>query len=468
MENRKFGMRDKIGYAMGDAGCNFSFSLISNYMYQFYSQYVVLPAKVYSVGILLLKIWDAINDPIMGSVIDRKRIGTGSKFKPWIKIGSFGLIISAALFFLPLPNASVPVKTALFIGSYLVWDLCYTFVNVPYGAMNSTITVNPVERTQLSVYRSVGAGIATAMCMALPLLVYNKENELLGSRFFPIAVVLGVIAFFCFFGLNKLTTERVAPSAVSEEKISYKEAFGAFFKNRPLLGLGLASFAQIVFFNSTAVTAGSLVFQTYFKRADLITVGTIISYAPMALGVLVGTKLSKRFGKKLAAGVPFIISIAASALMYAINIGTDQPVLWIIGFGIVNLGGGIFTIITWAMVSDCIDYQQYKTGVREEGSVYAVYSLFRKIAQGVGATVVSVVMEKAGYDGTLGADQTAQAALNIKNYTIFLFLAGSVLVTFSLLFIYNLGKKQTREVTEALGLEGNEADINESIANRND
>ncbi len=464
---RQFGMRDKIGYALGDTGCNFSFGLMTNYMYQFYTQYMILPPKIYSLGIFLLKIWDAINDPIMGSVIDRKRIGKGSKFKPWITIGSYGLIISAALFFLPFPNASVPVKTALFIGSYLVWDLCYTLVNVPYGAMSSTITVNPTERTQLSVYRSMGAGVSTVMCMALPLLVFNKQNELLGGRFFPIAIVMGIMAFFCFFGLNKMTTERVAP-VTSAESISYGAAIKAFFKNRPLLGLGIASFAQIVFFNSTAISANSLVFQTYFQRADLITVGTIISYCPMVVGVLFGTKLSKKYGKKLAAGVPFFISIAASVMMYVVNIRPDQPVLWIIGFGLINIGSGIFTIITWAMVADCIDYQQYKTGIREEGSVYAVYSLFRKVAQGVGASIVAVVMEKAGYDGNLGANQPAQVAMNIKNTTIMLFLVGSVLVAVSLLLIYNLGKKQTEEMTAALGLEGNVADVNESIANRND
>lgn len=466
--DRKFGMRDKIGYALGDTGCNFSFGLMTNFMYPFYTQYIKLPSNLYSIGIFLLKIWDAINDPIMGSIIDRKRIGSGSKFKPWIKIGSYGLIISAALFFLPFPNVSVPVKMALFLGSYLVWDLCYTFVNVPYGAMNSTITVNPTERTQLSVYRSIGAGVSTVMCMALPMLVYDKDNNLLGGRFFPIAIVMGIMAFFCFFGLNKMTTERVAPAAVSDEKVSYKVALRAFLKNRPLLGLGIASFAQIVFFNSTAVSACSLVFQTYFKRADLITIGTIISYCPMVIGVLFGTKLSRKFGKKLAAGVPFIISILASLMMFAINIQPDQPILWIIGFGLINIGGGIFTIITWAMVADCIDYQQYRTGIREEGSVYAVYSLFRKIAQGVGASVIAIVMEKAGYDGALGANQTAEVAQNIKNTTIMLFLVGSVLVSISLLLIYNLGKKQTEEMTEALGLEGNEANINESIANRND
>lgn len=468
MEKRKFGMRDKIGYALGDTGSNLSFTLISNYMYIFYTQYMILPGKAYSAGILLLKIWDAINDPIMGSIIDRRRIGSDSKFKPWIKIGSYGLIISAALFFLPLPNVSDPVKVVLFIGSYLLWDLCYTLVNVPYGAMNSTITSDPDERTQLSVYRSLGAGVGVIACMILPVFLYDKENKLLGGRFFPAALIMGVIAFFCFYGVRKLTVERVQPKDPEGGNASYLAAMKAFLKNRPLLGLGLASFAQIVFFNSTMTSAGSLVFQTYFKRADLITLGTIISYCPMVVGVLFGTKLSKRFGKKYAAGVPFLISVAAALIMYLIPINTDQPWLWVAGLMIINLGGGIFTIITWAMVSDCIDYQQYKTGIREEGSVYAVYSLFRKLAQGVGASVVAIVMEKSGYIGALGANQSAQAALSIKNNTILLFLIGSAMIAFCLLWVYNLNKKQTDEMTAALGLEGSTVDVNESIANRNE
>lgn len=467
MENRKFGMRDKVGYALGDTGCNLSFSLIGSYMYPFYTQYMILPGKVYSIGILLLKIWDAINDPLMGTIIDRRRIGSGSKFKPWINIGSYGLIISAALFFLPFPGVNNVIKTVLFLGSYLVWDLCYTLVNVPYGAMNSTITADPTQRTQLSVFRSIGAGVGALMCMALPYIVYDKEDNLLGGRFFPIALIMGVMAYFCFLGVRKLTTERVAPVEV-DEKVSYVTAMKAFLKNRPLLGLGFASFAYIVFFTSTSQTANNLVFQCYFHRTDLMMIGTIVSYLPMVIGIFFGTKLCTRYGKRIAAGAPFIVSVAAAAAMLFVPISPDSVWLWVAGFTVINLGSGIFTIVMWAMVSDCIDYQQYKTGVREEGSVYAVYSLFRKLAQGIGASFVAIVMEKAGYNGALGADQLPETALAIKNATVVLFLVGSVLVAASLLFIYNLGKKEVNEVTEALGLASSEIDVHEGFANRNE
>jgi Na+/melibiose symporter and related transporters len=100
----KFGWRDKIGYALGDFGCNLSFSLIGTYMLDFYTQFIGLEDWQWTIIIILTKIWDGINDPIMGALMDAKRIGSGkSKFKPWIRIGSIGLIFTYALVFLPIP-----------------------------------------------------------------------------------------------------------------------------------------------------------------------------------------------------------------------------------------------------------------------------------------------------------------------------------------------------------------------------
>ena len=151
MENklREFGIRDKIGYALGDFGCNLSFSLITAYLLIYYTQYMGLTPEQFGVIILVLKIWDAINDPLMGTIIDVKPISKESKFKPWIKIGSHGLIISGAVVFLPFPNASIWVKIAICLGAYLVWDVCYTLVNVPYGAMNATISSKADMETQI-------------------------------------------------------------------------------------------------------------------------------------------------------------------------------------------------------------------------------------------------------------------------------------------------------------------------------
>ena len=102
----KFGLKDKIGYGLGDFGCNLSFALIGTFLADFYTQFIGLTAGTWAIIILLAKIWDAINDPIMGGIMDNVKVGKKSKFKPWIQIGSIGLIIAGALAFLPIKNAS--------------------------------------------------------------------------------------------------------------------------------------------------------------------------------------------------------------------------------------------------------------------------------------------------------------------------------------------------------------------------
>src|SRR5574344_1047611 len=190
----KFGWKDKIGYAMGDFGCNMSFSLIASFMADFYTQYIGITASVWAIIIILTKIWDGVNDPIMGGIMDSVKIGkSGSKFKPWMKIGMFGLIVAGALVFLPIPNAPMWLKITLCIVTYLAWDIFYTILNVPYGALNSAISSDTVERTQLSTWRSIGAGLGGLLCMLLPMLVYDDNNEIIGGRMIWIGLAMGVI-----------------------------------------------------------------------------------------------------------------------------------------------------------------------------------------------------------------------------------------------------------------------------------
>ena len=167
---RPFGAKDKWSYAMGDLGCNMSFAL-NSYLMLFYTQYIGLDLGTWGIIILLLKIWDAINDPIMGALMDALKPGKRGKFKTYIYYGSFVLLFSGALCFLPIPSAPYPIKVLVCVVGYLIWDMAYTVVNVPYGAMNAAITTDPTERAQLSTYRGIGSMIANIVVLiTLPLL----------------------------------------------------------------------------------------------------------------------------------------------------------------------------------------------------------------------------------------------------------------------------------------------------------
>lgn len=194
--DRPFGMRDKIGYALGDFGCQMSFALITAYLADFYTQYIGLTEATWAIIIIFLKIWDAVNDPIMGGIMDSRRISAKSKYKPWIRIGSFGLIVSGALAFLPIPHASYAMRVIVCVVTYLAWDIFYTLVNVPYGTLNSAISADPNERTQLSTYRSIGAGAGGLVTLLLPFFVY-ENNTLIGERFVWIGLIMGGSCICC-------------------------------------------------------------------------------------------------------------------------------------------------------------------------------------------------------------------------------------------------------------------------------
>ena len=153
---RKFGMLDKFAYAAGDFGCNMSFALKGT-VQTFWLVYMTMETGLLSILLLLVQAWDAINDPIIGAMIDNdKRKYKMGKFKTYILIGAIGLLVAGAAVFLPFPNASTVVKAILFVLGYIVWDACYTVANVPYGSMLSLVTEDAGDRTQLSTWRSIG------------------------------------------------------------------------------------------------------------------------------------------------------------------------------------------------------------------------------------------------------------------------------------------------------------------------
>lgn len=451
---RPFGIRDKIGYALGDLGCNLSFSLISAFMLDFYTQYIGIPGAIWSVIIIVTKVWDGVNDPIMGGIMDSVRIGrSGSKFKPWMSIAAIGLTVTGALVFLPVPDAALWLKVTLCIVTYLLWDICYTLMNVPYGSLSAAITADPLERTSLSTWRSIGAAIGGGISMLLPLLLYDDNQNLNGDILIWVALAMGAVALVVYILCIKMTTERVVVPPERREKINYLKTLKGFITNRPLLALCLASFASIVFFLSSTQTAKWL-FQIHFHNTDMISVATIISYLPMVFFIPFTSKLVAKFGKKYSVGMPFVLSIVAAVVMLCIPIPGNQTgmIIYIVGLMLIQSGGGMFNLITWAMVNDCIDYQQLKTGMREEGSVYAMYSLFRKIAQGVSLSLPLLCMQAVGYDpqaDPIGNQDPGVPEAMVK-MSIGLMLIGAVIMFVSFMLIYNLGKKEVADMQAKL------------------
>lgn len=448
MENkevRPFGMRDKIGYGLGDFGCNMSFAFINNYLMVFYVTCMGIKAKHFAIIILLAKIFDAINDPIIGGICDASKPGKDGKFKPWIKWASLPLLVSSILMFIYAPNAPYALKIAMCLGLYCVWSVAYTSVNVPYGSMQSVITTQSDERSSLSTWRSVGAMLAQIPVMILlPKLVYDSNtSNPRGNVFIYIVGVMGLIGFISFILLRKLTTERVEPTVNNVQKFNYFKTLASFFKNKPMMGVTISSVAYLALM-MTVTNSMQYVFMCYFKNTKIIPIATIIAGLPIGLGIVITKPLLKKFTKKQLCTYPFAISAVAAGI--ATFVRFDNPYVWIAFIGVSMFGTCFYLTLMWALVADCIDYQEEKTGRREEGSIYATYSLFRKIAQGVGASIIALSLDLTGYSEKLDALSQAEGVPEkIYIMTGALPLIGALICLCSMHFLYNIKDKKSEE-----------------------
>ena len=454
---RPFGARDKWSYMFGDLGCNMSFAL-NSYLMLFYTQYIGLSMQVWGVIILVLKIWDGINDPIMGGLMDALKPGKRGKFKTYIFYGSFVLAVSGAMCFLPIQNATMGIKILVCVLGYLAWDMSYTIVNVPYGAMNSSISAKPDERAQLSTYRTLGGMVGTLMVMVLlPMFCFDANNQLMGNRMFIIALIMGAFGFIAIQLMIKGVTERVHPSAEMieekpKERYNYFKSMKNFFSNRAAIGITLAAMCTLLM-SAGSQGAGQILYQSFFKNAQISGLIGMIGMLPTFLLIPFVKPIVSKFGKREAAAYPLILGLIATLLMMLLPIKPDSGglIIWVCLSIATGISTTIFNMVGWAMVADCIDYQEVLTGQREEGTVYSMYSLGRKLAQGFGASIIAFLLLLTGYNATLGADQPVEVANNVR-----LLVGGLqfvfITIQFILLrFIYNIDKKTMANISEKLG-----------------
>lgn len=195
---RPFSMKDKIGITLGDLGCCCTEQFRAMFLTVFYT--LVLQVNPFHVGILMLitKIWDAINDPIIGALVDMRRSNKGGKFIPWIRAFSFPMAVLCVLGFVNVNNLDYGFRIAYMFVTYVLYEALYTCVSVPFGSLSSVMTDDTKERTALSRYRSLGGTIfMTVIVMVGPLVLYDNNNQPLPGRFLMMASVCALVGLLC-------------------------------------------------------------------------------------------------------------------------------------------------------------------------------------------------------------------------------------------------------------------------------
>lgn len=452
--HRKFGILDSISYAAGDIGSNMSFALRPTLII-FWTQFMGMSSQLYALLLVIVQVWAAITDPIIGAMVDSdRRVHKRNKFLTYMLYGAMGLIVAGALCFIPLRNASLPIKVIIFVVGYIIWDIFYTMANVPYGSLLSVISKDPADRASLSAWRSVGSMIGNMVPVAvLPFLIYDSNENLIGKNAFIAALIMGVIGFFAFLFMIRTTVVRVSDQRTHErkEKFSIAKAFGNFIKNRPAVGATVAAMGMIVGIQAS-VAAVTVLFQSYFRNVGISGIIQVFSLLPVFVFTPFARKMVTKFGKKELSVVGALISIAASAAMLILPITPDENgiVIYVICQLVNSLGVGIFSTVSWSLMGDAIDYNRWKTGAHEEGTVYSLHSFFRKLAQGFGPSLVLLVMAALGYVGANEGNQLPEVARNIRFLVPALYLFGAVLMLIGMAFIYNLDKKTLARMNREL------------------
>ena len=454
---RKFGMLDSLSYAAGDFGCNMSFAL-KGYLALFWNQFMGIDTNTYAILLLIVQVWDAINDPLIGSIVDAdKRQYKRGKFLTYIWVGSIGLLFAGAFCFLPFPQAPAMLKNVLFIVGYILWDAFYTIANVPYGSLLSLISKDPGDRASLSAWRSVGSMVGNMLCMAIiPMLIYDENDNIKGEVVFWAALALGLAGFVAFQFMIRTTVIRCdeyVQCNEEQEKFNVVQAMGNFLKNRPAVGATVAAMGMFLGMQGAA-TGVQVMFQAYFQNASIQGLVSMFAMLPIILFTPLARKMVAKFGKKELATVGSIVSIIACVGLCVLPIGPNGTGMIIyVACQLVNsLGMGIYSTVSWSMMGDAIDYAEWKFGKREEGTVYSLHSFFRKLAQGAGPSICLVIMALPfiGYDNTLKADQTMEVATNIRYFVAVAYLVSAVLQFVGLGLIYNLDKKSLAKMNEEL------------------
>ncbi|MGN0841331.1 MAG: MFS transporter [Candidatus Ornithospirochaeta sp.] len=448
-EVRPFGIKDKMGYLFGDFGNDFTFILSSSFLLKFYTDIMGVNAAVVGLVMMIARFVDAFTDVAMGRICDRTKPGKNGKFRPWIR-RMCGPVAIASFLIYQSSLAGMPMgfKIAYLFVTYILWgSVFYTSINIPYGSMASAISAEPDDRQSLSSFRTMGGMFAgMIISIGVPLVAYdtlaNGDVVLNGGRFTLIAGVFSVLAVGCYLLCYSLTTERVIPE-VDEAKFK-NNSVGNMLKNavtnRALISIIAASVVMLLA-QLTQQSMAGYVYPNYYRNATAQSMSSLAMLGGMIVAASLAKPLARKLGKAELSVVSNLFAGAVGVILFFVRPANVwvfvalQCLCW--------LGLGIFSMICWALITDVIDDAELKNGIREDGSVYALYSFARKLGQALSAGLTGALLSLIGY--TTETAFSTPVTEGIFNISTLVPALGFILLAAVLWFWYPLHKKTVDE-----------------------
>lgn len=456
-EVKPFGIKDKLGYMMGDFGNDFTFILSTMLLTKFYTDVMGVSAAVVGTIMMLARFVDAFTDVTMGRICDRSKVTPNGKFKPWILRMCVPVALASFLMYQSgLSGLPTGVKIVYLAITYLLWgSFTYTGINIPYGSMASAISADAGDRQSLSTFRTMGGMLAGMVIgVGLPLIAYEKidgKETLIGTKVTLAAGIFSILAIVCYLLCYKLVTERVVVESTQEGKgTSVGQMLKNAVKNRALISIVVASIVMLLA-QLTMQNMAAYIFPDYYNNAAAQSASTMMMMVGMIVAAVIAKPLANKFGK---AEVSVVSNLFAAIVMVVLWIIRPESVWVYCGLQMLCwLGLGVFSMVCWALITDVIDYSEIKNGVREDGSVYALYSFARKLGQALAAGLSGWLLTAIGYSSEAAAEgmvQTDSVLSGIYNISTLIPAVGFGLLAAVLWFWYPLHKKQVDANIELL------------------
>ncbi len=444
---RPFGIKDKLGYMFGDFGNDFTFILSSMFMMKFYTDVMGIPGGLVGLLMMAARFVDAVTDVTMGQIVDRSKPTKDGKFRPWLKrmcgpvaIASFLIYQSA------FADMAYGFKVFWMFFTYILWgSIFYTSINIPYGSMASAVSSDPTDRAELSTWRTIGATLASLVIgVGTPMFAYevvDGATVLSGTKMTIIAGVFGICAIVCYLLCFNLVRERVEVPQ-NTTKLNPGAMLKSIFTNRALLGI-IAAAIMLLLGQLGMSGMQPYIFPVYYGSAKAQSMASLISsIAMLVICAPLAVKLAAKFGKKELSVASCLFG--AAAWFVCLVLRPENPMVFVAFSTLAMIGLGFFNTVIWAMITDVIDDAEVKNGVREDGTIYSVYSFARKLGQALSSGMIGAVLTAIGYTGEVAANPSAHPEVleGIFNWSCIIPGVGLVLVALALLFIYPLNKKR--------------------------
>ncbi len=453
--------KEMTSFIFGLCGQNMVYSLIGGTFFTYFMTDIALfPAAIVSVLLIVMKVWDGVNDPIVGSFIDRHTFKSGEKLRPFLKYTPLPVGIFTVFLFLVFSTAEdlLWLRVSYFVIVYICWDLTYTVQDVSIWGITAMVSPNSSERDKFVQWaRTIGSCVYSALSVGIPMvleMIANAKGFSMALVTFVFAVIFGLGGAMISYRCSK-AQERIRVNK-AEQQASLAESFSLLFKNKMMLLVTVANLFGSLGFGVNLVTY----FFKYEIPADFVgssgvigalgltTIYFICTGLPGFIGMICADKMKKWFGSYVNVLI-FIQIVNIIARIIAYFVGFEGKKLWaaMIIIGIGSIPSGAASIAQTSIFCDSIDYMEWKTGKRTEGITFSMQTSFTKISSGITSGLAALVLSALGYKAIEHAQvyvgtQTAMFDKWIWPLVVLTPAAASVLFIIPLLFINYTNEKR--------------------------